>query len=70
MNEGDNLLETYFSYSVVIRSPLNQIEKLRQLIQALEETRIVMENVSTRNQYITFEKPPQKSVIDRDTIDE
>jgi len=64
--EGDNLLESYFSYSVVIRSPLNQIEKLRQFVQGMEETRIVMENVSTRNQYITFEKPSSKDVINKD----
>lgn len=59
--EGDNPLTSYYSYGIIIRSPLSEIERLREFIQTLEETKIVCENVSTRNQYLSHVKP--KDVI-------
>ena len=60
MKEGDNLLESYFSYALVIRSPIKEIEKLRDYVMDMKETRVVVENVSTHNQWITDQKPPNR----------
>jgi hypothetical protein len=58
--EGDNFLESYFSYAIVVRSPIKEIEKLREYVQEMRETRIVVENLSTHNQWITDQKPPNR----------
>jgi hypothetical protein len=71
--EGDDILQSYFSYGVVVRSPLSEIEKLRTFINNMEETRIVCENVTCKNQWLTQSKPDNRilsSVIDTDSTDE
>lgn len=66
--EGDDLLESYFSYAIVIRSPVYEIERLRDYIKTMKETKIICDSISTRNHYITTTKP--KDVVNKDSLDE
>ena len=72
--EDCDILDSYFSYGIILRSPIGEVQSLRNFIKELGETKVVCENLTTKNQYLVTEKPPNRilpSVINRDnSLDE
>jgi hypothetical protein len=56
-HENDFVLDNRFSYAIVLRIPTGEIEKLREFITTLKETKVVCESLDLSNHWITKKKP-------------
>jgi hypothetical protein len=55
--ENEDILDNYFSYGLIVRSPIREVEKLMEFVKAMPETKIICMNISMGNQWLTTEKP-------------
>lgn len=71
--EDTDMLDSFFSYGIILRSPISEVQKLREFIKELAETTVVCENLTTKNQYLTTDKPLNRTlypVINKEGQDE
>ena len=72
-NEDSDILENFFSYGVIIRSPIREVERLVEFIKQMPETKIICMNISYGNQYLTTDKPQNRilsPVVNRDNTED